>query len=193
MPRRFFKKVLPRPRHLRDRWFLRPFDALLHDPALWAIHRRSVVRALAVGLFVSMVPIPGQTALAGVLALLIRVNVPVAVLATLFNNPVTMYPLFYLAYRIGTELLGVPPQPFDMELSIEWLTAGLGRLWQPLLLGCLIMGTAIATVGFSILNLLWRLMLAYRFRNRRQLRKWTKKKRKPRGQQQATELPASEE
>lgn len=178
MPRRFLKKVLPGPRNLRDLWFLRPFDALLHDPALWALHRRSVVRALALGLFVAMIPIPGQTALAGVLALLLRLNLPVAVIATLFNNPLTMYPLFYMAYRTGTELLGLPPQPFEMELSIEWLTAGLGRWWKPLLLGCLLMGTAIATLGFSFLNLLWRLMLAYRFRNRRSFRRWKKKSRR---------------
>ena len=191
MPRRFFKKVLPRPRHLRDQWFLRPFDALLHDPALWAIHRRSVVRALALGLFIAMVPSPGQTALAGAAAMILRVNLPVALLATWVNNPVTMGPLFYLAYRIGNELLGLPPQPFELELSFEWLAAELGRIWQPLLLGCLILGTTIATIGFSILNLLWRLMLAYRFRTRRNNRRWKKKKSGP--QAQGTELSASEE
>lgn len=146
---------------------MRPFQFLLRDPALWALRRRSVVPAFALGLFLSMIPAPGQTAMASLGALSLRVNLPVAVLATWFNNPITMYPLFYIAYRTGATLLGMPQEPFNFEPSLEWLSSGLAHTWLPLVVGCLIIGTTAAGVGFAAMSLLWRLALIHRFRNRR--------------------------
>ena len=78
MPRHFLKRVLPARAHLQGQWFLRPFSVLLHDPALWATHRKNVLKALGVGIFVAVLPIPGQTALAVLIALGLRVNLAVA-------------------------------------------------------------------------------------------------------------------
>ena len=101
MPRRFLRNVLPSQANLKKRWFLRPFSALLHDPALWATHRRNVLRALALGIFISFIPFPVHTAMAAIVALYLRVNLAVAVLASWLSNPVTFGNAVDLLVRRG--------------------------------------------------------------------------------------------
>ena len=155
MPRRYLKRILPQRHEVRERWFLRPFRALLHDPALWAIHRRNVLRATTVGIVAAFVPFPGQTAIAGVLAVYFRCNVPVALLASLLSNPITMGPMFYGAYRLGLWLLGRPPVDDGPDLPVESLLGQVDDILLPLLLGCAILAAVFATVAWWTLNWLW--------------------------------------
>ena len=156
MPRRFFRKFSPNRESLRGRWWIAPFDHLLHDPNLWGIRRRAVVPGFALGLFVAYLPVPGHILTAIFLAALLRVNVPVAAITTLIANPVTMGPMYYLGFEVGNWILGLPPRPFEFEMSFAWLTDRLATTWQPLLLGCLLLGTALAAIGYAALDLLWR-------------------------------------
>lgn len=167
MPRRFFHKLGRRREALSKRWFLRPFRALLNDPALWSSHRRSVLRALALGVFVGCLPLPFHMAIVAVIAVFLRVNLVVGVLATWISNPVTITPLFFAAYRLGTWLLGIPVEPFSVELSLEWLVGGLANVWKPLLTGSLVIGTIAAATVYLVMDAVWRISLIYRFRRRR--------------------------
>ena len=168
MPRRFFRKFSLKRDHLRTRWWLAPFDHLLHDPNLWGVRRRNVVPAFALGLFVSYLPFPGHMIIAALLALWFRVNIPVAVVAVWASNPVTMGPMFYLAFEVGRTLLQQPPRPFQFELSIDWLLSGFVYIWQPLLLGSVLLGSLLALVGYVVLDLVWRASIAdYLARRRR--------------------------
>lgn len=156
---------------LRERWFLRPFDALLHDPALLATHRKGVVRAFAIGLFLAWMPIPAQMAAAALVALWVRCNLPVAMATVWLSNPVTVGPMFYSAYRLGALILDVPVAPgFTVELSLAWWLESLARWWQPLLLGSLLLGLATASAGYLSLNILWAWSAGKRWRLRRTLR-----------------------
>jgi uncharacterized protein (DUF2062 family) len=156
MPRRFFRKFAFKRHELVDRWYFAPFRRLLHDHRLWGIRRKTVVPAFALGLFVSSFPFPGHVALATLAALFFRVNIPVAAVATFIVNPITMYPVFYFAYRVGAWLLSIQPGPFSFELSMEWVSNTLGSIWQPMLLGCVVVGSVAALVGFVALDALWR-------------------------------------
>jgi hypothetical protein len=168
MPRRFFRKFSLKRDHLRTRWWLAPFAHLLHDPNLWGVRRRNVVPAFALGLFVSYLPFPGHMIIAALLALWLRINIPVAVVAVWASNPVTMGPMFYLAFKAGTLLLQQPPRPFHFELSIDWLLSSFVYYWQPLLLGSVLLGTILALVGYVVLDLVWRASIAdYLARRRR--------------------------
>ena len=51
-----------------------------------------------------------------------------------------MVPLYYVAYRVGALLLGIQPGTFAFELSWNWLQSGLGAVWKPFLVGCLVCG-----------------------------------------------------
>jgi uncharacterized protein (DUF2062 family) len=167
MPRRFFRKFAFKRHHISEQWFLSPFKHLLHDHRLWGIRRRTVVPAVAIGFFIACLPTPGHMLMAALLALLFRVNIPVTVLATWVSNPVTMGPMYYFAYRLGRGILNTPLREFEFELSWDWVTHTFVTIWQPMLLGCVILGTAAAILGYVILDLFWRSSIAdYKSRKR---------------------------
>ena len=141
---------------VRSQWYLSPFDHLLQDPNLWSIRRRTVVPAFAIGLFVAMLPFPGHMVTAALLALALRINIPVAIVSTWVINPLIIGPAYYLAYAVGNTLLRRTPGPFEFELSYAWLIDGFVAVWQPLLLGCVLLGAILSLVGFVALDLLWR-------------------------------------
>jgi len=155
----------------RAQWFLGPFDHLLHDPNLWGIRRRTVVPAFALGLFVAYLPFPGHMVAAALLALALRINIPVAIVSTWAINPLIMGPAYYLAYEVGSTLLRRTPSPFEFELSFAWLVEGFINVWQPLLLGCVLLGATLSLVGFVALDLLWRASISGYLAKRRRRRK----------------------
>jgi uncharacterized protein (DUF2062 family) len=167
MLRHFLRKYLPRREHLDERWYLRPFRALLHDPALWAVHRKGVTKAFALGLFIAFQPImPLQMPLLIGIAIWWRVNLPVAVVAVFVNNPLTMVQIYYVGYRVGTWMLGRQPVGFPDTFSLQLLIEQLARIGAPLFLGSLVVGTLVALIGYAALNGAWRLALLWQFRRR---------------------------
>lgn len=146
-----------------------PFRHLLHDHRLWGIRRKTVVPAFSLGLAISFAPFPGHMLQAALLALALRVNIPVAALATFASNPVTMGPMYYAAYRLGTALLALEPGPFSFELSWEWVQTVFVTIWLPLTLGCLMLGAIAAVIGYIVLDALWRYSIHdYKSRKRRE-------------------------
>ncbi len=166
MPKRFLRKHLPDHTTFRDHPRLARFGHRLHDPNLWHLNRRSVAGGLAAGLFMAWVPVPFQMVLAAAAAIALRVNLPIAVVMVWITNPVTMPPLFYLAYKVGALLLGARIEHVSFELSWAWLTEELRLVWQPFLLGCLVMGMASAAAGYLAARGLWRWWVVRRHRRR---------------------------
>jgi uncharacterized protein (DUF2062 family) len=93
---------------LRSRW-VRPFAHYFAHPSLWHLNRRSVPRGLAVGLFAAFALPVGQFALAALLAIPLRANVPLAAAATLVSNPITFAPIYIGAYKLGSFMLRHSP------------------------------------------------------------------------------------
>ncbi len=167
MPRRFFRKFAFKRHQVSEQWFMAPFSHLLHDHRIWGIRRKTVVPAFAIGLFIAFMPFPGHMLAAALLALALRKNIPVAVLATWVSNPVTMFAMYPAAYQLGRAILDAPVREVTFELSWDWVTHTFVTIWQPMLLGCIIMGTAAAIVGYVALDLLWRSSIAnYKTRKR---------------------------
>jgi uncharacterized protein (DUF2062 family) len=166
MPRRFFRRVSGGYLRNERPWFLKPFQAILSHPTFFSVSRRSVAGAIWIGVFIAMLPLPGQTLIALALALLLRVNLPIAGLATWVTNPVTMGPIFFYEYNLGALMLDIPSEDFDIELSWEWVTSGFISIWKPLLLGSLISATIISAVSYIVVSATWRLVIAYRYKRR---------------------------
>jgi uncharacterized protein (DUF2062 family) len=99
--------------------------------------------------------------------LVLHCNLPVAVLATFVVNPLTIGPIYYFTYRVGAALLSIEPGSFDIELSIEWMTNTFASVWEPLLLGSLLVGTIAALVSYVVLDVLWRIsVVSYKSRKK---------------------------
>ena len=171
MPRRFFRRVSTDYLRNERPWFLRPFRALLDHPTFFSVTRRSVAGAFWVGIFIALLPIPGQTILALMIALVLRVNLPIAGIATWVTNPLTIVPIFYSEYRLGTFILDVPESDFNIDLSWNWIAGGLLEIWKPLMLGSFITATVVASATYITLSQVWRWTIAIRYKRRRFLEK----------------------
>ncbi len=167
MPRRLLRRVLPNPEKLRNRWIFRLFGDRLTDSRLWSLSRRSITAGFGAGLAIAFVPVPIHLPVALLVAIAWRFNVPVIFGTVMLVNPLTAVPVYYLAYRVGSLLIGEPPHGFHFQLSWEWLQTGLGPLWKPFLLGCLTCSLVFGYGGYLALELLWRWLTVRRLRGRR--------------------------
>jgi uncharacterized protein (DUF2062 family) len=151
---------------MRANRHLSVFGTLLQDPNLWHLNRRSVSGAVAIGLFVMFLPPFGQSLLAAGLAIVRRVNLPIAVVVSWISNPLTLPPMLYFAYRLGCWLLGVTPSQFDIAFWTHW-RQWLDVIW-PLVFGGLISGLVAALLGYLATQALWRWRLMLQIRKRRE-------------------------
>ena len=140
---------------VREHRSLGIFGRLLDDPYLFHLNERSVPGAFAVGLFCAWIPLPSQMIIAAALAIAFRVNVPLSVLLVWITNPVTIPPMFYFAYALGTWVTGEPAQTFEFQVSMEWLLNELGEIGGPLLIGCAILAVTSSALGYLIMRSFW--------------------------------------
>jgi hypothetical protein len=174
-PARFhwLTRHIPTRDTIGDYRLLRPFAPHLRHPSLWRLNRRSVPRGVAVGLFVAIIIPFMHTIIAALLAIPTRANVAVAAVFTLVVNPLTIPPMYYAAYRIGSwELHHEGPlvdpaaaERFSGELSraLFWIHHASG----PIALGILTMATAFAVFGYFAAAFAWRFWSGNRWRRRR--------------------------
>jgi uncharacterized protein (DUF2062 family) len=157
--------MMDRQTIMRSRW-MKPFAHLFRHPSLWHLNRRSVPRALAVGLFAAFAIPVGQFLLAALLALPLRANVPLAAAATLISNPLTFGPIYFSAYKLGRLLLRQSPGAEVPELA-QHLGTTLMNASGVTALGLLVFALAGAAVGFLIGAVWWRCRLVRRWRSSR--------------------------
>jgi len=126
MPRKFFRKYLPSRESVRQNRFVARFGSLLRHPNLWHLNRRSVSGGVAAGMFAGLVPgsNPVQFAVAALLAVAFRVNLPVAVVVTLYTNPFTIVPLYVIAYGIGALFVAPDGAALSHAPEIDWSHLG---------------------------------------------------------------------
>ncbi len=167
MPKNFIKKHFPDPEKIKQHKNLQFLGERLHTPNLWHLNRRSVAMAFAVGLFVAWIPTPGQMVIAAIVALFVGANLPISVALVWITNPLTMPPMFYFAYIVGLFSLGQEKPDADMTFDVESVLASLGDIGGPFLLGCLILGTLSAFIGYFGMRFLWRLIIISKWRKRK--------------------------
>jgi hypothetical protein len=180
MPRKFIKRFLPRVERVREIRALHVFGDALFHPALWHLNRRSAAGGVATGLFCGLIPGPFQMLGAGIAAVVFRVNLPLALLVTLYTNPITIGPLYVIAYRYGALVLGAttkrhaapPPdwvwsQPLaSAEAFGNWMLS----LGPALALGVPLLAVTLALVGYGVVRVLWNVHVRRSWMLRRQRR-----------------------
>ena len=173
--RKHFHKHLPSMETIKSHRWLAPFAHWLQHPNLWHLHRRSVAGGVAIGLFCGLVPGPLQIISAVLLAVLLRVNLPVAAFTTLYTNPFTILPLYLVAYELGAWVSGarngakVEPLVFTEMHWQSWLAdmwAWLQMLGKPLLIGLPLLAIGLAITGYIVVRVAWRAMVIWKWRAR---------------------------
>jgi len=177
MPRKYFRKYLPSHASIHGNKYLRVFQPFLKYPNLWHLNRHSVAGGVAAGMFGGLIPGPLQMLTAAILAIIFRVNLPVAVVTTLYTNPFTWGPLILAAYAIGRWVTGGNGEPVA-NLDFNWHTQNwtefLPTFWhwllslgEAFLIGDLILGLVLAVLGYFSVQLAWRLYILVYLRRRR--------------------------
>ncbi len=173
--RKLFRKFLPHHDTVRHNRWIKPFGAWLHHPNLWHLHRRSVAGGVSIGLFCGLIPGPLQMISAALLAVAFRVNLPVAVFVTLYTNPLTILPLYALAYEYGAFVIGhrggVPPAHLALP-EFGWgnwlpvLTQWFVSLGRPFALGLPLLALTLSLFGYFAVRVGWRWMVVWEWRRR---------------------------
>ena len=182
MPRKLFRKYLPSHETIRQHRYVACFGPRLQHPNLWHLHRRSVAGGVAVGMFAGLIPgsNPVQFLAASLLSIVFHVNLPIAVIVTLYSNPFTIVPLYYAAFKIGQVVLfrhdaDIPSIATALEgkgfrewisTAVDWL-AGVG---YPLLVGLPLLAATLAVSGYLLADWAWRLHVMLEWRRRQSRR-----------------------
>jgi uncharacterized protein (DUF2062 family) len=167
MPRHLFLKFRPVAARMRQSWYFRMLGPRLTDPRLWGVNRRAITSAFGAGIAISFVPLPIHLPLGLIVAMVWHLNVPAMVGTLLLLNPITAVPVYYAAYRVGTLLIGQAPTQFAFELSWDWLQNGLGSVWKPFLLGCVVCSVLGGYAAYRLMELVWRISTVNRKNARR--------------------------
>ena len=182
MARKFFRRLLPSYDSVRSNRHVARLGPWLQHHNLWHLHRRSVAGGIATGLLAGLIPgsNPVQFTAGALLAIAFRVNLPLAVVVTLYSNPFTIVPLYYLAFKLGQLVLlqsgGEPPAvAFNLEDKgfTEWVPAAfewLVSLGKPLAIGLPLLALLLAVTGYVVTDWLWRLSVRCAWQRRRRLR-----------------------
>jgi uncharacterized protein (DUF2062 family) len=152
-------KALRHPRLRHRRWWRR-LSRPLFDRRLWLPCRDTVASGLAIGLFFSVMLMPFQTLPAAVLAMRFRANVPFAVAATWFSNPLTTPAILFGQFRLGQwmrDTLAVPMPEF--LTAVHFQAPGVGMLnAASFILGMLTSGVLLALCAYPLVHLFSALM-----------------------------------
>ncbi len=171
---------MPDPKKL---YAIKGFSRIAHwfqDANLWHLNRNSVAKAFFIGPFWSAMPMPWQMLTSAISAMLFKANLPLSVALVWISNPITMAPIWYFNYRIGGLLLGESTKDnVQFEMSWHWISHSFVAIWQPLLLGSLVVGLALGSMGYLLIHILWRVQVNLSWRRRLHNRQFKKRFKKP--------------
>ena len=164
------KRNMPtRDQMARSRWV--PKSVLRSE--LWRFTRRSVPRAVALGLLVGILLPFAQIIFAAILSLPSRANVPIAAVTTFVTNPLTTPLIWAASYQVGNALLHIDDRAggaldrlfalTDIWSAMQWLTSE----GKSLALGLVIVAVISASVGYLLSGLVWRWWIGHKRRTTR--------------------------
>jgi hypothetical protein len=126
----------------------------------------SIARGAALGTWIALTPTVGvQMFMVTVLSLPLRANIPIAIALVWISNPVTVIPMYYSYYWLGTVVLGIETRGYralaaafteqiramgaEGELLHSLQVLGAEVLW-PLIVGSVIIASVLAVPAYQI-------------------------------------------
>ncbi|WP_347990081.1 DUF2062 domain-containing protein [Methylomonas sp. AM2-LC] len=164
MAKRAIRKIIPNQEYIKSHKILRILGPKLNQPNLWFLNRKSVSLAIAIGVFCAWIPTPAQMLISAGIAMWLGSNLPISILAVWVANPVTIAPMCYSAYMIGALFLNLDNSVSNIDFTLTWLISEIESIWQPFVLGSLIMGITSAFISYFLTMTLWRFYVIKKWR-----------------------------
>ena len=155
MIKNVIKRLFPKLDSVKEEKILKIFGPAVLQPNLWHINKKSVSRGFAIGAFCAFLPIPGQMIVAAFLAITFAGNLPFSLILTWISNPLTYTPMFYLSYKVGKFFINTEID-YDFSNKEVNLLSDLMHIWEPLLLGSLILAIIGSSLAYILIRLYWR-------------------------------------
>lgn len=165
MPKALIRRYLPSPEKIREQKSLGFMRHRLGDPSVWHLNRRSASLAMFWGILFAFMPMPFQMVPATLIAVGLRINLPMVLVLTWLTNPITVLPFMYASYAAGSLALNVPMLNWaEMEglmtamLSLGSVSSSSNIMAQlkPFLVGTLILGVTLGSLGYVGMQAYWR-------------------------------------
>ncbi|MHA3890997.1 DUF2062 domain-containing protein [Acinetobacter sp. GXMZU3951] len=176
MAKKFFQSWLPSPEKVNQLKFMRIFGQRTLNPVLWYVNRKSISQAVFIGTFWGILPVPFHSVFIVLTVLLIEVNLPLSLTLAWLSNPLTVVPILYLGFWLGSKIFQVNMIDQDMILGvlhqiINWIkNFGHGHidfhLAKILLTGLVLEALLAACLFYICTRVIWRWTV---------LRKWHKR------------------
>ncbi len=119
----------------------------------WHLNQHSVAAGLAAGVFAAFIPLPLQMLTAGIIALVVRGNILLAIAGTWITNPLTFIPINVFLLNVGNLMTthdyinGLDVSNLDLET--------LKQLGKPFLIGTAVVSICASSTVFVLVYCLW--------------------------------------
>ena len=155
------KRLSPKQEDINLGWL----NKHLHSPDLWKWNKRTISKAFAIGLFCAFLPLPLHTLLAAALAVAFSSNILLSMGLVWINNPLTMVPIYYYIYKLGSHIIGIEIDPnfqFTIDNFMGSFTSTLTAIW----VGGFIISTISAIIGYITI------LAIYKYRAYQRVKRW---------------------
>jgi uncharacterized protein (DUF2062 family) len=181
MPRKFIQRHMPTPERIAALPGIHRLGSRITEPNLWYINRKSISGAVFWGIICAWIPFPAQMLVAAICAITFRVNLPLSVAITWITNPFTLIPIFYTSYCVGSFIFGIPILNLsEIKDVVVHFSSGMFSDSAPLattydfsmralLVGVVVEAVIVASIGYLIVQLLWRCHVMNEWKTRHDL------------------------
>lgn len=177
MARKLFRRLTKSADTFLETRFMQRMGPWMRHPNLWHVNRHSAAGGVAIGLATGLIPGPLQMLTAAALSIGFRVNLPIALVTTLYTNPFTIVPLYLTAYTLGGLVTGESVRDVDVP-HIDWDLTNPGAafregfdwlmsLGSTLAIGLAMQSALLAVLGYFGVRILWRWIVIREWRKRR--------------------------
>lgn len=171
---KWLKKITPSARNLENSLEnskeFKELKPLFHSSCFWSREQQAVARGVAAGLAGCVIP-GFQIIYAAILVFILRGNLPVALLCTLVSNPLTVAPISYFIYLVGTLIISNGHNRFEFQ-AFKWDFSSAHIFWSNVsewalqfgkayLVGLRIVSVCLGFVGYFGTILIWEVSLLF--------------------------------
>ncbi len=119
-----------------------------------SINRKSVSKGISLGIFIGFIPMPMQMIAVLALTPFVKFNVPISISMVWLSNPITMPFMYYLEYKTGNYILGLPTLE-NIELTLKWFQLHWDCIVFPLYVGTIPYSVIVSTLVYILINWCW--------------------------------------